>query len=204
MNERKGHWEKIYSSHSSRDVSWYQTKPALSLELIKNSKINPSDAIIDIGGGASNLVDNLLTEGYDSITVLDISHEALQCSQERLGTSASRVHWIVQDITQFTPKIQYAIWHDRAVFHFLTAAEDRKKYVKSLINGLVPGSSLILAAFAIGGPTKCSGLDIVQYDAYKLQQELGSKFDLLSVRDEKHLTPSNSEQLFTYYHLKLR
>lgn len=196
---RKSHWENIYREKSAGEVSWYQPTPAMSLELIGNSGIAPDAAIIDVGGGASRLIDYLLDGGYSNLSVLDISEQALLSSQLRLGKSASRIHWYAADITEFEPPRAYSLWHDRAVFHFLTEKEDRSRYLGALNQGLEPGGQLIIAAFAIGGPEKCSGLDVVQYDAHKLRAELGEGFVLVEQRDEIHLTPAGKGQHFCYF-----
>lgn len=196
--ERARHWEQIYGEKSPLEVSWFQQEPTLSLKLIEQT--TPTDTpLIDIGGGSSTLIDHLLQRGYHDVAVLDISANALSHTRERLGVRAEHVEWIVSDITRFSPQRQYALWHDRAVFHFLTDAADRRAYVSSLKQALQPGGHLIIAAFIIGGPTMCSGLDIVQYSAEKLSAELGSDFTLLEQHDELHTTPSGGEQAFCYY-----
>ena len=199
MTERKLHWEKIYSEKSPLEVSWYQQEPRLSLNLIEQCQLEKSRPIIDVGGGASLLIDCLLQQGYEKPAVLDISEHALDVARQRLGKKAAAVEWFASDITEFIAPHPFALWHDRAVFHFLTEASDRKKYIHSLKTGLPVGGFLILAAFAIGGPTMCSGLNIVQYDANKLSRELGDEFELLEEKTETHLTPSGGEQLFNYF-----
>ena len=200
MFNRKKHWEGIYQDKDSHEVSWYQKMPLLSLELIKNSQLTLDDSIIDVGGGASELVDYLYGFGFRHLAVLDISKNALHSSQMRLGKTASEIEWYECDITQFTAPHLFSLWHDRAVFHFLTDKNDRKKYINILKKTLKSGGALILAAFEIGGPEKCSGLDIVQYDVEKISAELGSDFKLLEVRSEIHITPSSIEQSFMYFH----
>lgn len=200
MSDRKTHWEKIYSDKSPLEVSWYQKQPILSLQIIHNIKLAFDAPIIDIGGGASTLVDCLCEEGYTHIGVLDISKKALAHAQKRLGDKANGVEWYEEDITLFRPPHQFSLWHDRAVFHFLTDESDRSKYLDVLKAALKPNGHLVIAAFAIGGPTQCSGLDIVQYDAEKLMAELGEDFELIEVANELHKTPANKEQKFTYFH----
>ena len=197
--QRKQHWENVYADKSPLEVSWFQKKPELSLQLIHNTQAGTDAAIIDVGGGASTLVDHLCAEGYEHITVLDISDNALKHTKDRLGNIAERIEWIVSDITEFEATHPIAIWHDRAVFHFLTDADDRKKYISALKKGLSPGGHLIIAAFAIGGPERCSGLEIVQYDATKMSAELGEGFQLVEQLSENHKTPSKAEQAFRYY-----
>ena len=199
LMNRKAHWDKVYSNKSPLEVSWYQKEPALSLQLIANTGVSTDDAIIDIGGGASTLIDHLQESGYRHLAVLDISGNALASAKDRLGPVADGIEWFESDVTTFDSPHMFDLWHDRAVFHFLTEANDRKQYVEILKRTLKPGGHLIMAAFAIGGPIKCSGLDIVQYDADKLLDELGDSFRLLEESTETHVTPSEKEQLFAYF-----
>lgn len=199
MIDRKAHWENIYQDKSPLEVSWFQQKPSLSLQLIQNTQLQLDEPIIDVGGGASLLVDSLIGTGYLNISVLDISKNALACARKRLGEAAMKVKWYASDVTEFKPPNQFSLWHDRAVFHFLTAESDRQQYIKVLNQSLVPGGQLVIAAFAIGGPEKCSGLDTVQYDADKLGTALGKGYELIEEVDELHLTPSNVEQKFMYF-----
>ncbi|MCP3672054.1 MAG: class I SAM-dependent methyltransferase [Gammaproteobacteria bacterium] len=199
MNDRKQHWDQVYGSKSPLEVSWFQQEPAVSLRLIQNSTSDRTQPILDVGGGASVLVDRLLERDYSHLSVLDISANALDQTKQRLGPRADQIEWHVSDVTKFNPPHRYACWHDRAVFHFLTDAADRARYVEALDAALEPGGHLVLAAFALGGPTMCSGLDIVQYNAEKLSRELGNRFMLLEEVDELHITPAQKEQLFCYY-----
>jgi SAM-dependent methyltransferase len=199
MVDRKTHWQNIYQEKSALDVSWYQIKPALSLELIHSTLVARDELIIDVGGGVSVLVDHLCKEGFTNLAVLDISGNALASAKKRLGDLAKNIEWFEADITQFNAPHQFLLWHDRAVFHFLTDQSDRKSYIKALKHALRSGGHLIIAAFATGGPKKCSGLDIVQYDSEKLIAELGEDFELIEERNEVHITPSNKEQKFTYF-----
>jgi SAM-dependent methyltransferase len=199
MIDRKTHWQNIYQDKGSTDVSWYQQEPSLSLELIGDTGIHLADAIIDVGGGASLLVDHLLDLGYTSLAVLDISAVALNHAKARLANRSADIEWFEADITGFQAPHPFSLWHDRAVFHFLTEPQDRVEYVNVLSQSLIPGGHVIIAAFAIGGPEKCSGLDIVQYDAGKLSAELGESFRLVDQRKEVHLTPKNKAQLFQYF-----
>jgi cyclopropane fatty-acyl-phospholipid synthase-like methyltransferase len=201
MSDRKTHWEKVYAGKSPREASWYQANPALSLELIGDAKLGKDAALIDVGGGASTLVDALLENGHTAVTVLDISAQAMRHAQTRLGASAGGVEWIEADVTEFVPPRQYQLWHDRAVFHFLTDAGDRKRYVANLKQSLAPGGQVIMQAFAVGGPKKCSGLDIVQYNANKLLTELGPAFKMLQSGHEIHVTPAGGEQAFAWFKL---
>ena len=163
---RKNHWETVYETKNPGQVSWTQETPKVSLDLIHSFGLNKSAKIIDIGGGDSTLVDHLLKEGFQNITVLDISKKALEKAQERLGDIAKNVNWIVSDITTFVPETTFDVWHDRAAFHFLTTAEDIEKYVTTVTNAVT--GFLIMGTFSENGPTKCSGLEIKQYSEEKL------------------------------------
>lgn len=196
--DRKGHWETVYGKKTPQEVSWYQTEPTISLELIASIGMGYTAKVIDVGGGASVLVDKLLTQGFKNLTVLDISLKALEYAKERLGDSSGVVKWIEADITDFEPPQKYDVWHDRAVFHFLTSEDDRKKYVRNMEKALNPGGYVIIAAFSIDGPLKCSGLDVERYSPDKLRNELGNHFEFIKSIDEVHKTPFNTEQKFTY------
>jgi len=197
--DRKEHWENTYAERRSVELSWYQEYPAISLAMIQKSGVGFDDPIIDVGGGASVLADCLLKKGYRDLTVLDISAAALVGGQQRLGDDASLIEWIEQDITRFTADRPFALWHDRAMFHFLTREEDRKAYVQAMRKALRPAGQVLIATFAIDGPSKCSGLDIVQYDAAGLGKELGPEFSLLEQQQENHQTPAGKSQRFGYY-----
>lgn len=201
MIDRKSHWENIYRNKMPMEVSWYQKEPTLSLQLISKTQLAHDAPIIDVGGGDSLLVDYLCDEGYTNVTVLDISAKALASARDRLDDNASSVEWLQEDVTQFAPPHQYSLWHDRAVFHFLTDKSDRGHYINVLNHALDPNGHIIIATFAIGGPTRCSGLDIVQYDAEKLMAELGEGFELVENRTEIHITPTNGKQKFAYFRL---
>ncbi len=200
MANTKRHWEKVYGKNKPTEVGWYQQEPTLSLHLIHNTKLSFDAPIIDVGGGSSVLVDRLCDEGYTNISVLDYSANALNHTKDRLGDKADNIKWYEEDITHFKPSQRFSLWHDRAVFHFITGKSDRQNYVSVLKNSLEPGGHLIIAAFAIGGPKKCSGLKIVQYDAEKLMGELGDCFELVGEKDEIHITPVKTEQKFNYFH----
>jgi SAM-dependent methyltransferase len=202
VTDLKDHWEKIYTDRSPLEVSWYQQEPTMSLQLIRNTQLAHDAPIIDVGGGASLLLDYLCNEGYTNIAVLDISAKALASAQERLGDRAGNVEWYAEDIVKFNPPKQFAVWHDRAVFHFLTDKSDRNGYVSVLKRALQPNGHFIIGAFSIDGPTKCSGLDIVQYDAKKLVSELGEGFELIEERSEVHVTPAGGKQHFTYFRFR--
>lgn len=196
--ERQQHWEGVYQGKDESEVSWYQEYPDISLQLIERAGIGTDAAVIDVGGGASVLVDNLLQKGFSRITVLDISSAALECTRQRLAERAGEVEWRVADVTRFKPDHSYALWHDRAVFHFLTDALDRRRYIEVLQSALQEGGYLLLATFALDGPEQCSGLPVERYDAEKMQAVLGEAFILLESRREHHITPAEREQRFTY------
>ena len=195
----KEHWNHVYQTKETNDLSWSQPRPALSLELIKAAKISKDAGIIDVGGGTSLLIDRLIDAGYNPLGVVDISGAALNKSRARLGTNAEKVEWFEADVTAFTPPHTFGLWHDRAVFHFLTDPTDRRAYVATLRQTLKPGGAVIIATFALDGPPKCSGLDVVRYDERSMATELGSEFQLQEVRRETHLTPWESEQRFAYF-----
>ena len=199
MTGRKDQWEQIYTNKSPSDVSWYQGEPVVSLGLIDDCRLQKDAPIIDVGGGASVLVDKLSEQGYERLAVLDISSKSLAMAKNRLGGKARNIEWFEADITEFEPPHPFSLWHDRAVFHFLTESLDRQKYIEVLNKSLRPGGHLILAAFAIGGPAKCSGLDVVQYDTEKLLAELGDGFALVEQVEEIHKTPAGNQQQFTYF-----
>ena len=196
--DRKAHWEIVYRDKSETQVSWFQESPALSLELISALAPAPDAAIIDMGGGASRLVDALVGADYGDVTVLDLSQGALQAAQARLGAKAHGVEWIVADATDWRPHRTYDLWHDRAAFHFLTSPEDRARYVQRLTEALAPGGHAIIATFALDGPDRCSGLPIVRYDAAALSAELGGVFTLMDTRAHAHSTPWGSVQRFQF------
>ena len=198
----RGHWEKIYGDRNADEVSWFQERPALSLELIRQARIPKNGSVIDVGGGASRLVDSLKEAGFENISVLDISVRGLAQAQVRLGPRAGSVNWIEADVTAFVPAEVYDLWHDRAVFHFLTEESDRKKYVDCVRKALKPGGAVILAAFAPDGPETCSGLPVRRYDAKLVCEAFGAEFELLRESTENHRTPWNTEQKFGYFILK--
>lgn len=204
MPERQRHWDRVYREKGATRVSWHQDRPDASLALIAETGIGPDEPLIDVGGGASRLVDCLLDQGYRDLTVLDVSAEALALAKARLGERADRVGWIRADITEFVPPQRYALWHDRAVFHFLTEADDRRRYRESLMRGLADDGHVIIATFGLNGPEKCSGLPVVRYDADKLSAELGGELDLIESRDELHRTPGGATQTFTCFRLRRR
>lgn len=198
----KSHWEKIYTSRAPHKLGWYQEHPEVSLRLIRETGLGSNAPIIDVGGGASRLAGALLQEGYHNLTVFDISARALYTAKQLLACEAEKVTWIEGDITSYVFNQQYDIWHDRAVFHFLTEAEDRQKYLQSLNRTLSADGHLIIAAFSPEAPPKCSGLPVVRYSPETLQKEIGLGFELISSMDEFHRTPANTEQKFIYCHFR--
>lgn len=200
--ERKQHWEAVYGSKPAHQTSWHQSHPELSLSMIENSGISRDAELIDVGCGASILLDYLLKLGFRHITVLDISRAALEQAQERLGDHSLSVQWIESDVTQYVPGQRFELWHDRAAFHFLTADSERRRYVDVLHKALAPGGQAIISTFAPGGPPRCSGLDVIRYDAEKLALELGAEFILEEQREEIHTTPLDRKQPFNYFRFR--
>ena len=195
--DRHEHWNSIYQTKAVTDVSWFESDPQISVELISTTS-SSHDRVIDVGGGASRLVDRLVATGFESVTVLDISEIALEHAKARLGAQAAQVHWIVGDICQITELPPCDIWHDRAVFHFLTEPHDRRKYVELVTRTVRIGGHVIIGTFAVDGPLKCSGLEVCRYNAGTLSRELGSRFKLVQERSHTHLTPTNKPQQFFF------
>lgn len=198
------HWDQVHQAKAPDDVSWFQTRPATSLRLIEACGCSKGDGIIDAGGGASVLVDVLLDAGFTKLAVLDISAAALDHAKRPLGARAGAVNWFAADVTTFTPPRQFALWHDRAVFHFLTEKADRQKYVATMRRTLTPAGHAVIATFAIEGPEKCSGLKVARYDAATFCAELGAEFQLLQQVNETHVTPWHTEQRFSYFRFARR
>lgn len=195
----KTHWEHIYETKAPNQVSWYQEHAQLSLQYIRKIGIRKTDPIIDVGGGASTLVDDLIADGFQQISILDVSGTALQLARQRLGAKAIDVNWIESDITQADlPHRAYDVWHDRAVFHFLTQPDDRQRYVDTVRHALRPGGHVIVATFASDGPDRCSGLDVMRYSPESLHSEFGEDFELMDSTRESHLPPFGTEQRFIY------
>ncbi len=197
--DRKQHWEQVYSSKESDTVSWFQEHAEQSLRLIHNSGLGKDAAIIDVGGGSSTLVDDLVSEGYTDLTVLDLSSAAIAVAKQRLGKYAGAVHWMEGDITRAEfPMHRFDIWHDRAVFHFLTDPDDRHAYVGRVMRAVRPGGHVIVATFAEDGPEKCSGLPVMRYQPETLHSEFGDDFLLIEHEKEAHRTPLGKVQQFVY------
>jgi len=198
MSGTRSHWEKVYTTKAETDVSWYQPHSLRSLDLISAAAPDPAAAIVDIGGGASRLVDDLLARGHTDLTVLDVSEAALAKSRLRLGSDAGKVAWVVADITAWHPPRTYDVWHDRAVFHFLIGPEPQAAYLAALRAGTATGSTVIMATFALDGPESCSGLPVQRYSAESLAARLGPPFSLMQRSEETHETPWGSPQTFSY------
>ncbi len=195
----KDHWERVYSTKAANEVSWFQSHAERSVKLILDAGKPPTPSIIDVGGGASTLVDDLLVTGYKNITVLDLSGEALASAKSRLGARASEVRWLEANILEIELDFHtYDVWHDRAVFHFLTTPDERHQYVRAVLRAVKPGGLVIIATFAEDGPAKCSGLPVMRYNANELHAEFGEAFVLLGHEKESHHTPSGNEQKFVY------
>ncbi len=194
--DRRAHWEHVYETKSPVAVSWYAEHLVDSLALIREVA-SPGTRILDVGGGASTLVDDLLAAGYSKLTVLDVSQAALDIARARLGERAARVRWLRADIiTAGLPPAAFDVWHDRAVFHFLTGAAERRAYVDALRGSLACGGHVVIGAFSLHGPKRCSGLDVVQYDAAGLARELGVGFTLSKALERVHVTPNGGQQQF--------
>jgi SAM-dependent methyltransferase len=192
---KKEHWDSIYLSKSDEDLSWTQLEPLMSLKLIGEAR--SSGRVIDVGGGNSVLAERLLDRGY-TVTVLDISEAALERARKRLGAKASQIHWIAADISSEPNLETFDVWHDRAVFHFLTAPGDRAAYQKLLLQTLPAGAHAVIGSFALDGPQKCSGLEVQRYDGPMFAAELGSQFSLLKTESEIHITPWGKQQSFQF------
>lgn len=197
--DKQQHWETVYQTKARDEVSWFREHLDTSLRMIQNTGVGRDAAIIDVGGGNSTLVDDLLERGFVDISVLDISESAIVGSRERLEKRASQVNWIVADITAVDlPRSHYDLWHDRAVFHFLTEKEDRRNYVELVTHSLKPGGHIIVASFGPEGPQKCSGLDVVRYSPETMHDEFGETFTLIESVGETHSTPFGTTQDFVY------
>lgn len=200
--ELQQHWERAYNSKSASSVSWYQPVLEKSVKLILGATPNASASVIDLGGGASTLPDSLLKANYTDITVIDISQAALDRSQARLGEDAARVNWLVADITSWSPSRTWDVWHDRAVFHFLTEEQAQDRYIAALRQGTHSGSTVIISTFALDGPERCSGLSVLRYSPVTLAARIGAPFVLVAEDAERHLTPGGGVQSFMYAVLK--
>jgi len=197
--DAKSHWEEVYRAKAATAVSWYQRQARLSLDLIREVAPDLAVPLIDVGGGASTLVDGLLDSGYTDLSVLDLAESALDIARARLGERARRVRWLAEDVLNIQlPVRHFGLWHDRAVFHFLTETADRARYVEQARRAIRPGGHIIVASFAPDGPTRCSGLDVVRYSPGSMHAEFGGEFELLDSRREEHQTPGGAIQSFVY------
>jgi 2-polyprenyl-3-methyl-5-hydroxy-6-metoxy-1,4-benzoquinol methylase len=202
--DAKNHWENVYTTKQPSAVSWYRPHLETSLALVERAAHSHSASIIDIGAGESTLVDDLLARGYEKITVLDVSQTALEVTKKRLGLLAEQVNWIAADITQVRLESPaYDVWHDRAVLHFLTSIEQRAAYVRNVAKSVNPGGHVIVSTFGPEGPTKCSGLEVMRYDAESLHNEFGTRFRLVQSLKELHRTPFGTTQQFVYCYCKV-
>lgn len=200
----KTHWEKVYTTKSPESVSWYRAHLETSLALIERAAVALSAPIIDIGAGESTFVDDLLHRGYKNLTVLDISKTAIEVTKKRLGQAAKDVRWLVGDILEIALEARaYDLWHDRAVFHFLTTPEQRLAYIRQVASAVRPGGHVIVSTYGPEGPTKCSGLEVVRYDAESLHDEFGGRFRLVESSKETHQTPFGTTQQFLYCYCRL-
>ncbi|MFA6057563.1 MAG: class I SAM-dependent methyltransferase [Taibaiella sp.] len=194
----KEHWENIFTNKQDNQKSWFEDYPAISMQLITEQNLDKDAAIIDIGGGDSHLVDALIAAGYTNITVLDISEKALDNARVRLGKPGDNVKWIVADICTFIPEEKYDLWHDRAVFHFLTGESEREQYIQTAQNALTPGSKLIIGTFSLDGPEKCSNLPVQRYNVPALQLQFKPRFLMEKGNRFTHITPFQTTQSFTF------
>ena len=199
---RKTHWEQFYATHPEQELSWFESVPALSLELIHGSARTKSDSIVDIGGGSSRLVDCLIAEGYSAVAVLDISHRALATARERMGTDAGKVRWIESDVLAWHCASPVDLWHDRAAYHFFTDEKDRAAYAKIASGAVRPGGTLIVATFAIDGPKSCSGLPAYRASADMIAADFAPAFELVESRIHDHVTPRGTVQRFQIARLR--
>jgi SAM-dependent methyltransferase len=202
--DRQAHWQNVYATKAEKEVSWFQENPAPSLDLIAATGIRGDADIIDVGGGASRLVDGLLERGFHRLAVLDLSANALAEAKKRLGRRADAIDWIAADVTSWEPSSTYDLWHDRAAFHFLTEAADREAYVVRLKKAVRAGGNVIIATFAPDGPERCSGLPIVRYDPEAVACALGPEFDLIESRRHDHVTPGGNTQRFQFSRFRRR
>jgi len=194
----QAHWENVYGTKGENEVSWFQENPTISLDLIDATGVTKAASIIDIGGGASRLIDALLDRGFAALTVLDLSERALAIAKARLASKAAKVRWIVADVTKWEPAETYDVWHDRAAFHFLTEPGDRAAYAARVLKAVRPGGHVIIGTFAPDGPERCSGLPVMRHDATSLGEALGRSFGLLESRQHDHQTPMGGTQRFQF------
>lgn len=200
--DQKEHWQDIYDRKKYTEVTWFQPEPKMSLSLIRELQLNKDAKVLDVGAGSSTLVDYLLQDGFHNIFLLDLSQNAFAQSKTRLGDKSKKVQWLEGDVRNFNLNQKFDLWHDRAVFHFLTKKEDQNSYLKNLNEFLGIGAYFIISTFAENGPLKCSGLEIVRYGKDELIQKIGSNFQLLDFQKEDHISPGGMEQKFNYWVFK--
>ena len=202
--DRLTHWQKVYQTKGEQEVSWSQQDPQPSLGLIEKFVRDTRASVIDVGGGASRLVDALCRRGFEAVTVLDLSQAALDAAKARLGEDAAKVRWIAADITRWQPQVTFDVWHDRAAFHFLVEADDREAYLERLRDGVKAGGYAIIATFALDGPERCSGLPVQRYDPSSLAEAIGPAFELVEHHGHRHTTPWGAVQSFQFSVLRRR
>ncbi len=198
MNGQKPHWENVYAAKREDEVSWFQPRAERSLKFIHDAAPDKNAAIIDVGGGASSLAGDLIDAGYHDVSVLDISSAALERARARLGEASGKIEWIVADVTRWRPPRRWNVWHDRAVFHFLTSPEDQDSYIRALEAATASEAAVVISTFALDGPQKCSGLPVERYSAATLAARLGEAFQLEKEAREDHVTPGGAVQKFSY------
>ncbi len=196
--DRRAHWDEVYRSKATRELTWYQPKPETSLRLIESAGLDTDARVLDVGGGTSTLVDCLLDTGYDNLGVLDVSPVVLQRTRRRLGARAGSIEWLLADVTHFEPSHSWDLWHDRAVLHFLTDPEDMLGYRRSMLAALAEDGHAVISTFGPEGPTKCSGLDVRRHDVGSLSEALGPTMQLVESVLEEHVTPKDATQQFLY------
>lgn len=196
--QRAEYWDTVYDTKGEDGVSWFQSTPTVTMELFDDIGVTRSSSIVDVGGGASVVVDHLVQGGFEDVSVLDVSRVALDRAQARLGAAAERVHWLHRDIFDWVPERRFDMWHDRAVFHFLIEEEERNAYVRTLQSGITPDSHVIIATFDADGPTHCSGLPVVRYGAEQLAEVFSPGLRLVASRRQEHVTPAGLTQPFTW------
>lgn len=201
--ERAEHWAQVYSRCGVTQVSWFAAEAVHSLALLDAGDVDPGMPAVDVGAGASRLVDALLARGFSDVTALDVSDDGLAQARERLGAAAGQVRWVVTDLLDWVPDRRFGFWHDRAVFHFLTGPADRRRYRELLAATLAPGALVVIGTFAADGPRSCSGLPTVRYSPEELAAELGDGLRVVAARREEHRTPSGAVQPFTWLALEL-
>ena len=201
---RRKYWEGLWSKASPNEVTWFQESPETSINLIEATGVTRDARILDVGGGASTLVDGLLDLGYEDIAVLDISDSAIGHAKARLGSRSAQVSWTIEDVTSFHADEPIDVWHDRAVLHFLTEQRDQDLYVQSLVESLAPTGHAVISTFALDGPKRCSGLEVLRYGPQEISALLNENFQLLETVHETHISPGEIEQRFTYFRLQRR